>query len=91
MPGYFVEDFHQGDSAGSGGDRGGDWPDGTVCATPGDVLILSAEDGLADTIRPRLDAAEGDPTKVHAIEGVLIIDSDGQRGLRPRRWPTSRP
>ena len=34
------------------------WPDGAPCEA-GDVLILSAEDGLADTIRPRLDAAEG--------------------------------
>jgi hypothetical protein len=66
------------------------WPDGTHCPT-GDVIILSAEDGLADTIRPRLDAAEGDPTRVHAIEGVplrdrdgeLILDAEGERVLRP--------
>jgi RecA-family ATPase len=31
------------------------------------VLIMSAEDGLADTIRPRPDAASGDPSRVHVL------------------------
>jgi hypothetical protein len=61
---------------------GGRWPDGTACPR-GDVLILSAEDGLADTIRPRLDAAEADVTRVHAIQGRSIIDADGNRVLEP--------
>jgi hypothetical protein len=53
---------------------GGKWPDGAVCEHPGGVLLLSAEDGLADTIRPRLDAARADVTKVHAVQGVPIDD-----------------
>lgn len=36
----------------------------------GSVVLLSAEDGLADTIRPRLDAAGADVTKVHALTTV---------------------
>lgn len=52
---------------------GSRWPDGTPCPA-GDVLILSAEDGLADTIRPRLDAAAGDPARVHALTGVTYDD-----------------
>ena len=63
--------------------RGGAWPDGTRCEYPGAVLLLSAEDGLADTVRPRLDAAGADVTHVHAIEGVPTIDKDGERSLRP--------
>jgi AAA domain len=55
---------------------GSPWPDGTPCPI-GDVLIMSAEDGLADTIRPRLDAAGGDPRRVHALGGVAILDGDG--------------
>jgi hypothetical protein len=51
--------------------RGGQWPDGTLCDEPGDVLIMSAEDGVADTIRPRLDAADADPHRVHVIDHVL--------------------
>lgn len=63
---------------------GGTWPDGTTCAYPGDVILLAAEDGLADTIRPRLDAADADCTRVHAVEGVAIIDAEtGERYLRP--------
>lgn len=48
---------------------GGRWPDGTRCAHLGDVVLLSAEDGLADTVRPRLDAAGADVTRVHAAQG----------------------
>jgi putative DNA primase/helicase len=62
---------------------GASWPDGSVCEHCGAVLIMSAEDGLADTVRPRLDAAGADVTKVHAIEGVPIIDEHGERILRP--------
>ena len=57
--------------------RGGEWPDGTRCDEPGDVLIMSAEDGVADTIRPRLDAANADPDRVHVIEhGLTLADTD---------------
>lgn len=63
---------------------GGPWPDGGHCRRSGDVLLLSAEDGLADTVRPRLDAAEADVTRVHAIEGKSYFDPDtAQRYLRP--------
>lgn len=53
---------------------GGAWPDGSVCTTPGDVVLLSAEDGLADTVRPRLDAAGADVRRVHAVQGVAMPD-----------------
>lgn len=62
---------------------GGVWPDGSTCKHPGGVLLLSAEDGLADTVRPRLDAARADVTRVHAIEGIAVTDQDGSRTLRP--------
>lgn len=58
------------------------WPDGAPCEA-GDVLILSAEDGLADTIRPRLDAAEGDPGRVHALTAVKLRTDDGETAHRP--------
>jgi hypothetical protein len=44
-------------------------PDGTA-SVEGGVVILTAEDGLADTVRPRLDAAGGDPTRVLALPVV---------------------
>lgn len=56
---------------------GGDWFDGTR-APQGTVLLLSGEDGLADTVRPRLDAAGADPTRVIALDGVPHRTEDGE-------------
>lgn len=52
----------------------GMWPDDTSVDQVGDVVLLSAEDGLADTVRPRLDAAGADVTRVHAVQGVTLSD-----------------
>ncbi|HQR44590.1 MAG TPA: AAA family ATPase [Thermoanaerobaculia bacterium] len=41
-------------------------PEGMV-VDPTNVVILTAEDGLADTIRPRLDAAGADVSRVFAL------------------------
>ena len=48
---------------------GGTWSTGELC-TAGDVLILSAEDDPADTIRPRLEACGANLDRVHIIEAV---------------------
>jgi hypothetical protein len=37
---------------------------------PRDVIILSAEDDLHDTIRPRIDAARGDPSRITSLLAV---------------------
>jgi hypothetical protein len=58
------------------------WPDGAPCEQ-GDVLILSAEDGLADTIRPRTDAAGGDPARIHALTAVRTVNDKGKAVDRP--------
>lgn len=49
---------------------GGFLPDDTRTEAPGDVLLISSEDGIADTVRPRLEAAEADLTRVHVITGL---------------------
>jgi hypothetical protein len=41
-------------------------PDRTICR-PSGVVLLSAEDGLADTIRPRLDAAGADVDRILSL------------------------
>lgn len=62
------------------------FPDGSM-TEPRGVLLLSAEDGLADTIRPRLDAAGADLTKVLALTG--IPEGDGERPVTlPDDLPT---
>lgn len=57
------------------------WPDGTSCPSGG-VVLLSAEDGLADTVRPRLDAAGADASRVMALQGALVLDEDGEQQER---------
>jgi putative DNA primase/helicase len=46
------------------------WPDGAPGCTLGDVILLSAEDGAADTIRPRADAAGADPDRIEILRAV---------------------
>jgi putative DNA primase/helicase len=49
---------------------GGDWPNEEGTARLGDVIYISAEDSVADTIRPRLEATSADLNRVHLIETV---------------------
>ena len=60
---------------------GSPMPDGST-TTPTSVLLLSAEDGIADTIRPRLDAAGADMTRIGVFDGVF----DGET-TRPVELP----
>jgi len=58
------------------------WPDGTPCPI-GAVAVMSAEDGLADTVRPRLDAAGADPALVHVLTEVEQVTPAGYVVTRP--------
>ena len=49
---------------------GAAWPDGLPCVISGSVMLMGAEDGLADTVRPRLDAAGADVYRVYALPTV---------------------
>lgn len=51
-------------------------PGGSV-PTRARTLILSAEDGLGDTIRPRLDALGADLTMIDALDDALTFDERG--------------
>lgn len=50
---------------------GGAWPNGEGNAPIGQVIMLSCEDDIADTIRPRLEAAGANLTKVHVLEAIV--------------------
>lgn len=57
--------------------RGSDWPNACESAQPaGSVILFSAEDDLADTIRPRLDAAGADTSRIHAVKGIEQVRAD---------------
>jgi hypothetical protein len=60
--------------------RGRPWPCGEGSAPTGSVVILSAEDGAEDTIKPRIVAAGGDATKVHII--ILRVHHHGKSNAR---------
>ena len=54
---------------------GAGWPcDGSVRSDPGGVVLLSAEDDLKDTIRPRLDAAGADCSRIEAMQAIYRPD-----------------
>ncbi len=65
--------------------RGALMPDGAA-TEPGSVIVLTAEDGLGDTVRPRLDALGADVTKVFAFTATVTESESGE--LLPITLPT---
>ena len=61
--------------------RGTQWVASHDRARRGRVLMLSAEDGLADTVRPRFDAAGGDPAMVRIIRATRTGPAHGTFNL----------
>lgn len=56
------------------------WPDlRDEPIEPGGVVLLSAEDDVDDTIRPRLDAAGANVSRIVAIQGVEFDDAGMKR------------
>jgi hypothetical protein len=49
---------------------GHSWPDGARALDPLSVMVLSAEDGLGDTLRPRLDKLGANVARVHVMTGI---------------------
>lgn len=54
------------------------WPTSSHTSPIGSTIILSAEDDASDTIKPRLEAAGGDPSKVYILDGVAT-ENNGHR------------
>jgi AAA domain/DnaB-like helicase N terminal domain len=52
---------------------GRQWPDGHPGAHA-PVVLLTAEDGIADTVRPRVDVLQGDASLIHVLEAVRKND-----------------
>jgi len=50
------------------------WPDGAQSAPAGNALILSAEDGPADTIRPRLDVLGANVQRIYHLPALRTGD-----------------
>ncbi len=58
---------------------GAGWPDapGRYFAPRG-VLLITAEDALASVVRPRLDAAGADCSRINALDAVKVRGEDGK-------------
>lgn len=59
--------------------NGGAWPCGEGSTIAGDVIFMSAEDGIQDTIIPRLMAAGADTTRVHIVASATRPDGTGRK------------
>lgn len=70
---------------------GSEWPDGAPNERPRGVLLLSAEDGMADTIVPRLISAGADLERVHALTEVAVTADDGAVVMAPPSIPRDVP
>lgn len=57
--------------------KGGEGLLGKPAAAPATCLLISAEDGLADTIRPRLDGLGADVNSIYAFDKMPIADEKG--------------
>jgi hypothetical protein len=66
--------------------RGDALPDGEPHPERG-VILLSAEDDPEDTLRPRFEAARGDPTRLLILNEVPMRDDDGTPLFKPNGEP----
>lgn len=69
--------------------RGGRLPDGSTVER-GNVVLVTCEDGLADTVRPRLDAAAGDPDAVYVLSGFSLNGDEERLPVIPGDVPAIR-
>jgi AAA domain len=61
--------------------RGAPMPLEKTHAAPANVVIFSGDDGLGDTVRPRLDAADADLSRIWSVDRE--IDTEDVAKLKP--------
>ena len=61
--------------------NGGDWPCNEGSTVVGSVIFMSAEDGIEDTIVPRLMAAGANLERVHIVASATKPDGTGRKTL----------
>ena len=68
--------------------RGSQLPNDSPRSRCESTLLMTCEDGLGDTIRPRLDALGADVDKVKAVNQPLVFDDAGLQGIENalRAW-----
>ena len=60
--------------------KGYAWPVDQSIPPTGDIILISAEDDPADTIKPRLEAAGADCARIHVVEAIQeeIVDAESE-------------
>ena len=48
----------------------------------GSVILIAPEDGAADTIKPRMEAAAGDLSRIHLFNTVECLDANDIKNLK---------
>lgn len=56
-------------------------PDGAPAPGAAGVVLLTAEDSLSSTVRPRLEAAGADLSRVYAVEAIRVAGDDQDRAV----------
>lgn len=69
---------------------GRSWPDGAAGPAPGGVVLVNCEDGLSDTILPRLEELGADLGRVAAFQGYTVEDKFVSLPIFPRDVDTLR-
>jgi RecA-family ATPase len=59
--------------------NGGDWPCNEGSTAVGNVIFMSAEDGIEDTIVPRLMAAGANLDRIHIVASATKPDGTGRK------------
>jgi hypothetical protein len=59
--------------------KGNPWPDGAQNGLKGNTLILSCEDGAADTFRPRLDKLGAELSRIFLLQEPLDLSTEPGR------------
>src|SRR5262249_2652908 len=70
----------------AGVSRGCGWPDGSASCGSGEVILISAEDDLADTVQPRLSRAGADMSRITWLESVRTPLLDGSGATMTRAF-----
>jgi hypothetical protein len=66
------------------------WPDGAAAAPPGNVVLVNCEDGLTDTILPRLRHLGADAQRIFAFQGHTLEERFHRLPVFPRDTPDLR-
>ncbi|MFC1458065.1 AAA family ATPase [Microvirga arabica] len=70
--------------------QGSAWTPDEEQALKGSVIMVTAEDGLQDTVRPRLEAAGADLDAVHLLSGLNLTQDQDALEQEIRRLPDAR-